>query len=77
MYNIKMDGKDLGWKLVDSIHGVQDMNQWWAVVNTVMNTRVLCKVEDFFGYWATARLSSRVLGIAGFLTLSIARYSRN
>jgi hypothetical protein len=67
MYNIKMNGKEIGWKFVDSIHRVLDGNQWWDIVNTVMNTRVRYKAEDFFGCWATARLTSRALGITGIL----------
>jgi hypothetical protein len=29
------------YKDVDWIHQAQDMPQWWAVVNTVINLRVL------------------------------------
>jgi hypothetical protein len=35
--NIKMDLKTIGWKGVDWMHLAQDMDQWQAVVNTVMN----------------------------------------
>jgi hypothetical protein len=38
----KNTGMDLRirWEGVDWIHLVQDRDQWWAVVNTVMNLRV-------------------------------------
>jgi len=35
-----MDLRDVGWEGVDWIHLAQDMDQWRAVVNTVMNLRV-------------------------------------
>jgi hypothetical protein len=39
--DINMDLKEMGWQCVDRIHLVQDTDTWWAVVNTVMNLRVL------------------------------------
>jgi hypothetical protein len=38
--NIKVNLKKTGWKSVDWIHLAQDRNQWWDLVNTVMNLRV-------------------------------------
>jgi hypothetical protein len=38
--NIKMDLKDMGWG-VDWIYLFKVRDQWWVVVNTVMNFRVL------------------------------------
>jgi hypothetical protein len=35
--NIKMNLPVVGCEDVDLIHLVQDRDQWWAVVNTVMN----------------------------------------
>jgi hypothetical protein len=35
--NIRMDLKDIGWEVVDWMHLDQDRNQWWDVVNTVVN----------------------------------------
>jgi len=32
---------------VNWVHVFQNMDQWWAVVNTVMNFRVPYNVEDF------------------------------
>jgi hypothetical protein len=48
-----MDGKEVGWKRLGSIHGVQERNEWWIAVNTVMNTWVPYKAEGFFDDWAT------------------------
>jgi hypothetical protein len=38
--NVGMDLRETGWEDVDWIHLAQDRDQWWAVVNTVMNLRV-------------------------------------
>jgi hypothetical protein len=37
---IKMDLIEIGWGEKDWIELAQDMNQWRALVNTVMNLRV-------------------------------------
>jgi hypothetical protein len=36
-----MDLRKIGWEGVDWIHLAQDMDQWWAIVNMIMNLRVL------------------------------------
>jgi hypothetical protein len=38
--NIRMDLREEGWEGVDWMHMTEDKDQWWAVVNTVMNLRV-------------------------------------
>jgi hypothetical protein len=38
--SIRMGLGEIQWEGVDWIHLVQDRDQWWAVVNTVMNLRV-------------------------------------
>jgi hypothetical protein len=38
---IKMDLREIGWGGVEWIHLAQDRGRWWAVVNAVMNLRVL------------------------------------
>jgi hypothetical protein len=38
--NIKMDLRDIGWGGMDWIDLAQDMEQWRALVNRVMNLRV-------------------------------------
>jgi hypothetical protein len=35
-----MDLMEIGWEGVDWTYLDQDMDQWWTVVNTVMNLRV-------------------------------------
>jgi hypothetical protein len=38
--NIRTYFWEIGWKVVDWIHRVRDKDQWWALVNTVMNLRL-------------------------------------
>jgi hypothetical protein len=38
--NIKMDLREMGWDGMDWMDLAQDMDQWRALVNTVMNIRV-------------------------------------
>jgi hypothetical protein len=38
---IKMDLREIGWGGVEWIQLAQDRDRWWAVVNAVMNLRVL------------------------------------
>jgi hypothetical protein len=38
--NIKIDLREIGWDGMDGIDLAQDRNQWWALLNTVMNFRV-------------------------------------
>jgi hypothetical protein len=42
-----MDLREVVWEGVDWIHLAQDRDQWWAVVNTVMNPRVPNKARKF------------------------------
>jgi hypothetical protein len=37
--NIRMDLREIGWDDMDWIDQAQDMDQWRALVNTVMNFR--------------------------------------
>jgi len=34
-----MDPREVGWEVVDWVRLVQYRDQWWALVNTVMNFR--------------------------------------
>jgi hypothetical protein len=38
--NIKMNVREIGWDGMDWIDLAQDRDQWWALLNTVMNLRV-------------------------------------
>jgi hypothetical protein len=38
--NIEMDLTEIGWSVMDWIDLAQDRDQWWALVNMVMNLRV-------------------------------------
>jgi hypothetical protein len=38
---VRMDPREVGQESVDWMHLTQDRDQWCAVVNTVMNLRVL------------------------------------
>jgi hypothetical protein len=38
---IRMDLREIGWRSVDWIQLAQDRDRWQALVNTVMNLRVL------------------------------------
>jgi hypothetical protein len=38
--NIRMNLREIGWQVVHWMHPAPDMDQWRAVVNTVMNLRV-------------------------------------
>jgi len=38
--SIIMDLRKIGWEDVEWIHLAQDKDDWWALVNTVMNLQV-------------------------------------
>jgi hypothetical protein len=38
--NIKMDPREIGWGGMDPNNLAQDRDQWWALVNMVMNLQV-------------------------------------
>jgi hypothetical protein len=35
--NIKMDLGEIGWVVIDCIDLAEDRDQWWALVNMVLN----------------------------------------
>jgi hypothetical protein len=35
--NIRMDPTEIGWEIMDWMHLAQDRDQWWVLVNKVMN----------------------------------------
>jgi hypothetical protein len=50
-----MDLREIGLEGVDWNHLGQDRDQWWALVNTVMNLRVPYKAGYFFEYLSFSR----------------------
>jgi hypothetical protein len=40
-FNIRMDRREIGCEDVDWMHLAQDRDQWQALLNTVMNLRIL------------------------------------
>jgi hypothetical protein len=38
-HNIEIDLEKIEWGAMDRINLVQDRDQWWALVNTIMNLR--------------------------------------
>jgi hypothetical protein len=59
MGSIKMDLREIGWDVMNWIDLVQDMNQWRALVNTVINLRVSYNVGKFFSNSTTGGFSRR------------------
>jgi hypothetical protein len=43
---IRIDLREIGWEGVDCMHLTQDRDQWWVLVNTVMNLRVPLRTEN-------------------------------
>jgi hypothetical protein len=52
--NIRMDLRYIRWGCMDWIDLAQDMNQWRALVNTVVNLQVPQNVRKFLSRCATA-----------------------
>jgi hypothetical protein len=44
-----MDRLAIGWRCISWIHLAQDRDHWKALVNTVMNLRVLLSVGKLLG----------------------------
>jgi hypothetical protein len=45
--NIRIGLREIGWEGVDWMHLAQERDQWWALVNMVMNLQVPYKAENF------------------------------
>jgi hypothetical protein len=45
--NIRMDVREIGWKVVGWMHLAQDRDQWRGFVQTVMDLRVPLKEGEF------------------------------
>jgi hypothetical protein len=57
--NIKMDHRETGWGGMVWIDLAQDMDQRWALVNTVMELRVPQNVVKFMSSYVTGSFSKR------------------
>jgi hypothetical protein len=57
--NIKMDLRDIGWGGMDWIYPAQEMYQWRALVNMVMNFQVPLNVGKFLSKCTTGGFSRR------------------
>jgi hypothetical protein len=67
--NIKMDLREIRWDGVDWIGLAQDRVQWRAIVNTVMNFRVLQNIGKLLSSCTSDRFSRRAdLNWVGYLT---------
>jgi hypothetical protein len=55
--NIKMDLREIEWDGMDWIDPAQVRDQWRALVNTVMNLRVLYDAWKFFSSCTTGAFS--------------------
>jgi hypothetical protein len=56
VHDIKMDLREVGWGGMDWINLAQDMDQWRALVNTVMNLRILYRCLHPVPYHTTTVL---------------------
>jgi hypothetical protein len=54
-----MDLGEIGWDVVDWIDVAQDVDQWRAVVNTVMNLRVSQNTGKFLSDCTSSGFSRR------------------
>jgi len=51
----------MGWEGVDSIHLVQDGDQWRDLLNMAMNFQVSYKIRNFLTSWVIISYSKRTL----------------
>jgi hypothetical protein len=56
-----MNLREIGCRGVDWFHLAQDRDQWWALVNTVMDFQVPFKVGNFLGSQAIISFSRRTM----------------
>jgi hypothetical protein len=56
-----MDLKETGWESVNCIYLSQDREQWWVLVNTIMNLRVPYKAVNFLNCRVALIVSRRTL----------------
>jgi hypothetical protein len=56
---IKMDFRETGWSGMDWVDMAQDRDQWRALVNTILNLRVLYNAGKFLSGCTTGGSSRR------------------
>jgi hypothetical protein len=59
MCNIIMDLREIGWVGMDWIDLAQDMDQWRALVNTVIILRVSYNIWKYLSNWTIGGCSRR------------------
>jgi hypothetical protein len=57
--DIKVEHRETGWKGVDRIHLAQDRDQWWVLVNMVMNLWVSSNAGNLLISSGTVNFSRR------------------
>jgi hypothetical protein len=48
-----MDLREIGWEVLYWTHLAQDKDQWWALVNMVINLQIPWKAGNFFTSWVS------------------------
>jgi hypothetical protein len=66
--NIKMDLREIGWGGMEWIDLITNRKHWRALVNTVINFRVVLNFGKFFSSWTTDGFSRRVQ-LSGVISL--------
>jgi hypothetical protein len=69
--DIKRHLREIGWDGMDRIDLAQDRDQWWVLVNMVLNLRVPLNFTKFLSSCATGGLSrmAQIHGRLNFLNL--------
>jgi hypothetical protein len=57
--NIKIDLKEMGWEGVNWIHLAQDIDQWWVLLDTVMNLQLPYYAGNFLSSETTVSFSRK------------------
>jgi hypothetical protein len=60
-YSIKMDLKEVGWRVVDWIVVAEGRDRWQALVNAIMNLRVLWYARNFLTGWGPVSFTIRTV----------------
>jgi hypothetical protein len=69
---IRMDLRETAWEVVDWMHLAQDSDQWWNLLNTVMNLWSSQKAGNFLSSQVTIHNFCRILmSLLCFVFLSV------